>query len=191
MIRFQVWECLSARFIYKKGELMKKIVLSFAAVVALASVAQAEDSCHVMNAPEGQKLACVQAKFEGKVAQMHKFASDINAQIEKLSNERDANDNDKAERAQRIANLKQALKGLVEEVKEKREEALAAAHTIAQSSRELVGRADDKDAEERAARLAKAKEMYACFVAEIRETTMKVVNGVKAMWTRITTDDMD
>ncbi len=173
---------------------MKKIALSFAAVVALASVAHAEDdSCSVMTAGEGQKLACVQAKFQGKVAQVSKFATDIQSQIEKMEQQRDANDNDKQEREARLAQLRLALKGLMTEMEEAKTSALTVAHNVAQEVREVTGRAEDsdKDQAERAARMAKVKSVYDSIVAEIKETAKEILDGAKALLTRITTDDKD
>ena len=171
---------------------MKKTVLSLLAIVAFAAVAHAEDdSCHVMAAAEGQKLACVKLKFDNKVTQMSKFSSDIQDQIDKLAKQRAANDNDAQERQQRLNQLKLALKGVVSEMEEAKVTAIKAGQRIAQENREVLERPDANDAAERAARVAKVKSAFEKFASEVKETAKEAVASVKALIKRLGSDDND
>ena len=154
---------------------MKKL-LTLVAAIALTSVGHAEDTCHVFQAAEGQKLNCIESKLEGKLNQMQTAIDSIQNEIRQEVGRSDDESGDTAERAARMTKLKLALKGAVAEMREALEKAKS-------EIRDMAGRENDGaiDATERAARMQKLKS----FAQRLEAKFAHKVNQVESFFRNI------
>ena len=150
-------------------------LLVIVSVVALANSAMAEDSCHILSAGEGQKVACAQAKLDGKISELRQrlmtLSHNVAQEVREATGRMD--DNDAAERAGRMEALKSAVSAVKSEVS-----------NLKNAVRTAVGRSDDNDSVERKARLEKAEkalqdlEQYAGQLEDSLEQFFKNMFGV-------------
>ncbi len=152
---------------------MKKIILTAASILAMSGAAQAE-VCSIFTAGEDQKLECVQAKLENKIARLSSLLTKMEAKLDAKREEELAEDDDFNAASLRI--MMYASREIREELLETQEQLakLVAKH------HELDARADVKQEEAKAKMkeaVAKAKEKAERVESKIEEFLRRIANG--------------